>query len=433
MDISEQSVRAHYGEIIGVGSQWEVTRVEVSHREQRLEAWVKWKEGVAMLCPQCGRESPGYDMLKERTWRHLDACGYTTLLHARLPRCQCAEHKVLSQVPSWASPGGRFTLGFERHAIDVLDGARSVSAACKLLRLDWDTAWLIQKRGVERGLAKRTAQQTDYLGIDEPQRSGDSQPQAARRASVARQKSFGKGHSYGTVISDLTHGSVLEVVQDRDQASATQALNALPIEMRKGVKAVAMDMWKGFANAVIEVLPQAAIVHDRFHIKGYLTKAVDSVRRSENKTLKASGDTSLVGSKYQWLKNPVNHTEESWESFETLLERNLKTGRAWALKETFDQFWEQLLEAKASEFFKQWFGRAKRSKLEPIKRAADTLKRHLANILTYFTHRITNATAEGLNSLIQAIKSNARGFRNFAILFQLGKLDRKPSSTHSFP
>ena len=418
MDISEQSVKEHYGELIGVGIQWEVIRVDVHHREQRLEAWVQWKKDAILLCPECRKECPGYDMLKQRTWRHLDACGYITLLHARIPRCQCKEHKVLSIVPCWAAPGSRFTLAFECHANDVLDGARSISSACKLLHIDWDTALLIQKRGVERGLAKRTAQATDYLGMDE--------------------KSFGKGQSYGTVISDLTHGSVLEVMQNRDQASATQALMALPSEMRNSVKAVAMDMWKAFANAVEEVIPQAAIVHDRFHIKGYLTKAVDEVRRSENKELKASGDTSLVGSKYQWLRNPTNHTDESWESFEELLERNLKTGRAWALKETFEQFWDYRLEDKAAEFFKQWFGRAKRSKLKPVKQAADTLKRHLPNILTYFTHRITNATAEGLNSLIQALKSNARGFRNFAnyriaILFHLGKLDRKPAFTHSLP
>jgi transposase len=417
MDISEQSVKEHYGELIGIGAKWEVNRVEVHHLERRLEAWVQWKKGEVLHCPECRQQCPGYDTLKSRTWRHLDACGYTTVLHARMPRCVCKEHKVLSIVPSWAEPGSRFTLAFECHAIDVLDSARSVSAACRLLGIDWDTAFLIQKRGVERGLAKRTAQATDYLGMDE--------------------KSFGKGQSYGTVISDLTHGSVLEVMQNRDQASATRALRALPDEMLKRVKAVAMDMWKGFANAVAEVLPEAVIVHDRFHIKGYLTKAVDGVRRSENKELQARGDTSLVGSKYQWLRNPVNHTDESWESFEVLLERNLKTGRAWALKETFDQFWDYRSEEKAAEFFKQWFGRAKRSQLEPVKKAADTLKRHLPNILTYFTHRITNATAEGLNSLIQAIKSNARGFRNFAnyriaILFHLGKLDKKPTATHIF-
>ena len=92
MDISEQSVRKHHGQILGVGKQWKVEKVEVEHAARRLEAWVRRRSGRSLHCPECDRVCPGYDQLAQRTWRHLDACGYTTLLHASVPRCECPEH-----------------------------------------------------------------------------------------------------------------------------------------------------------------------------------------------------------------------------------------------------------------------------------------------------------------------------------------------------
>ncbi|MGI8604351.1 MAG: transposase family protein [Verrucomicrobiales bacterium] len=96
MDISEQTVRAHYGELLGVGSDWEVVKVEIDHVGRELRAWVEWKEGRRLKCPECGKVCPGYDRMEQRTWRHLDACGYTTLLQARVPRGKCARHGVLA-------------------------------------------------------------------------------------------------------------------------------------------------------------------------------------------------------------------------------------------------------------------------------------------------------------------------------------------------
>jgi transposase len=418
MDISEQSVREHYGQLLGVGEQWEVEKVAIEHKSRRLEAWVQWRTGESLQCPECEKISPGYDRLSQRTWRHLDACGYTTLLHARVPRCNCPEHGVRAVRVPWAEPGSRFTLAFECYAIDVLEAARSVSDAAELLRVDWETVHRIRQRAVERGLASRSCEAVPYLGMDE--------------------KSFGRGHHYGTVLSDLGKGRVLEVVEHREESSVRQAIEALPEPLRRTIEAVAMDMWRPFIKASEELLPQADIVHDKFHVMGYLNEAVDKVRRQEHRTLKAQNDETLTGSKYLWLKNPCNLTAEQETSFAKLLEINLKAGRAWAHKEPFSAFWNCRSENEGRGFFKKWFGRAKRSKLGPLKAAADTIKRHVENIFTYFTHRITNAAAEGLNSLIQAIKSNARGFRNFAhyriaILFHLGKLQLRPISTHSIP
>jgi len=195
-------------------------------------------------------------------------------------------------------------------------------------------------------------------------------------------------------------------------------------------------MWPAFANSVEANAQQAEIVHDRFHISKHLNEAVDQVRRSEHKLLKQAGDDRLKGSKHLWLFNPENLSEERWIEFETLKDQELKTSRAWAIKEQFRWLWEYRYAANARKFFDRWYGWAVRSQLKPIIKVAKMLKRHLDNILTYFRHGITNAKSEGFNSRIQSIKSQARGFRAFQnfrnrILFYCGKLDLLPSEiTH---
>jgi len=109
----------------------------------------------------------------------------------------------------------------------------------------------------------------------------------------------------------------------------------------------------------------------------------------------------------------------------------MKVGRAWSMKEMFRQFLDYTYKGSAQSFFKRWYFWATHSQLKPMIDAAKTLKRHLAGMLTYIKHHITNVVAEGLNSKIQNIKSNARGFRNFehyriAILFHCGKLALYP-------
>ena len=139
----------------------------------------------------------------------------------------------------------------------------------------------------------------------------------------------------------------------------------------------------------------------------------------------------LTGSKQLWLFNPENLSDDRWIEFETLKDQELKTSRAWAIKEQFRWFWEYRYAGNARKFFKQWYGWATHSRLKPIITVAKMLKRHLDNILTYFRHGITNAMSEGFNSRIQSIKSRARGFRAFEnyrtrILFYCGKLDLLP-------
>ena len=192
-----------------------------------------------------------------------------------------------------------------------------------------------------------------------------------------------------------------------------------------------MDMWEPFMKSFRVVFPLASIVHDKFHISSYLGEAVDMVRRKEHHAFQKEGSDILTGAKYLFLKNTKKHTKEERARFRSLMRDELKVGKAWSLKEAFRHFWEYEYVGAAQKFFTCWYFRATHSRLKPMIAVAKMLKRHLAGLLAHCLHKISNAVTEGLNSKIQSIKANARGFRNFehyriAILFGCGKLNMVP-------
>jgi len=407
----DNELQKHYAMLLGIGSPWEVKTVELKLQEKKVEIELGWQWGSDAKCPECGRACSIHDSAPERTWRHLDTMQVTTLIRARTPRAECPEHGVKTMQVPWAAPQGRFTLLFERFAVDVLLACASVKQACELLGIGWDAAHEIMKRAVERGLERRQMDQLKHLGMDE--------------------KSFKRGHSYITLLTDLEASRVLEVVEERTIEAADQLWDTLTPEQKAAVEAVAVDMWEPFIQTIQKQVPAADIVHDRFHVSKYLNESVDKVRRQEHKELLAEGDETLKGTRQLWLYNPQHFNQEQRDEFSGLKDQQLKVARAWAMKELFSKFWEYQEEGWARRFFKDWFGWVSRSQLKPMAEVARLLKRHLENLLTYLRHHITNAVTEGLNSKIQSIKSAARGFRNFQnyrtrILFFCGKLNLYP-------
>lgn len=407
----DSELQKHYALLLGVGSPWEVKNVELKLGEKQVEIELVWQWGAAAKCPECGGDCSIHDCAPERTWRHLDTMQFTTLIRGRTPRAKCPEHGVKTMSVPWAAPQGRFTLLFERFAVEVLLASGSISQACELLGLNWETAQEIMRRAVERGLERRQLEDLKHLGMDE--------------------KSFKRGQSYITLLTDLDQSRVLDVVEDRTSEAAEQLWETLTAEQKQAVEAVAVDMWEPFIRTIEKQVPDADLVHDRFHVSKYLGEAVDKVRRQEHKELMAQGDETLKGSRQLWLYNPENFSPKQIEEFSALKDLNLKVARAWAAKEMFSQFWNYEAEGWARRFFKDWFGWVSRSRLKPVVEVAQMLKRHLNNLLTYLKHHITNAVTEGLNSKIQSLKSAARGFRNFnnyriRILFFCGKLSLYP-------
>ena len=405
-----EALEFHYRQLLGLDSNWEVSSVDLSTEEKRVTIFLEYV-GKSVCCPECGSTCSMKDHGPERGWRHLDTMQFETTLKAQIPRSNCSKCGVKTTAVPWAHKHSRFTVMFEAFAIEVLQASSGVSKAAGLLQLGWDAAHEIMHRAVKRGLKKRDTEEVTRVGIDE--------------------KSFGRGQDYVSLMTDLDASRVLEVVPGRDEESVKNLWKTLPEEHLAQIEAVAIDMWQAFENSVNEHAPQADIVHDRFHITKHLNEAVDKVRRQENKSLKKQGDERLIGTRQLWLFNAEGIRDDRKEEFDALRQQELKTARAWAIKEQFRWFWEYCYAGHAKNFFEDWYAWATRSQLQPVVKVAKMIKRRLPNILTYFKHRITNAHSEGFNSRIQSIKSNARGFRNFdnyrtRILFFCGKLDLKP-------
>ncbi|MDP1578713.1 MAG: ISL3 family transposase [Reyranella sp.] len=416
-DTGKETVAEHYGKLLGIEPPWEVRTAQLDLLRGQVEIEVAWNESALVVCPECGEPCARHDHAPAREWRHLNVMQFLTIIRARVPRCACSEHGVKTVRTPWAEPGSHFTLHFELFAVQVIAACRSLTQAADLLELGWDGVQRIVDRAVARGLARRSTDGVLYVGLDE--------------------KSFGRGQRYVSIATDIKGARVLEVVPGNDQAAGESLWQALPAEQRSRVAAAAMDMSAGFAAATRTQAPQAAIVHDKFHVAKLLNDAVDQTRRAEHQQLQAAGDDTLKHTRYLWLHGQVPEAKRA--GFAELLEINLKTARAWAYKEQFVEFWAQPSVAHGADFFAQWRRSVMRSRLSKVKAVAKTLHRHLTNLLTYFLHPITNAVSEGFNSRIQAIKADARGFRRFAnyrtrILFHCGKLNLLPvlpsSPTH---
>ena len=237
---------------------------------------------------------------------------FLTYLHANPPRIDCAEHGVLQVRLPWAEPMARFTVLFERLAVDVLVEC-DVAGAGRVLRTSWDETWHLLERAVARGLRVKEPGAPVHLGVDE--------------------KSAGRGQDYITIVTDLDKGTVTHIADERRQASLDSYFDTLAPEDLAGIEAVAMDMWEPSANSVRAHLADAddKIVFDRFHLMGYLGKAVDTVRKQENRALMVEGDKSLAGSKYLWLYAQENLPKRHRERFASLRDTDLKTARAWAI------------------------------------------------------------------------------------------------------
>ena len=403
-------LNAHYGLLLGLNDSWEVVEVNVDPEGQQVEILRSHRRGK-LTCPECQQACPQADLATERVWRHLDLMQFETRIRARVPRCDCQRCGVKTTAVPWAEKHSRFTLLFEAFAIKVLTACSSVKRAAELLKLDWDTVHGIMSRAVERGLQKRSVEEVKQVGMDE--------------------KSFLSGHSYVSVLTDLDESRVLEVAARRIEESATGLWKALPQSQRKPIKAIAMDMWPAFIQAAERMVPKADIVFDKFHVSKHFKEAVDTVRRQEQKRLLREEVDSLTGTRQLWPYAPRNLSEGQQARFEKVKRSDLKTAKAWAIKENFRVFWTYHNTYGARQFFKKWFCWAARCQLEPIKKVAKMIHRHLENLLTYCRHKITNAVSEGLNSRVQSTKSAARGFRQFAnyrtrILFYCGKLDLTP-------
>lgn len=405
------STENHYEKLLGLDSRWSVTKVDLNIEKMRVDIYIK-HIGKDALCPECDDYRCTYDHSPERSWRHLDTMQFETCIHCQPPRVKCKKHGVLTAATPWAGKHSRFTLLFEDFAIKVMRVSRSITEAGNLLRLNWHQLHCIMKRAVERGLSRRGNEEIPWIGMDE--------------------KSFRKGHIYVSIINDLDASRVLDVAEGRDgKVAEALIVKGLDTHQREMVCGVSIDMSAPYISAINKFLPHADIVHDKFHISKHLNDAVNKTRIKEHREMMKKKDDRLKGTKFVWLRGLEHLDDDSLAQIESLKNAGLNVAKAWYVKELFKSFWTRRDASFARMYFDYWYREALKTGLDEIKSVARMLKKHLPNILTYFDCYITNAVSEGLNSKIQTIKANARGFRNFEnyrinILFFCGKLRLAP-------
>ena len=403
-----------YQHILGLQSPWHVERVELDTKAQRVSVYAAHRKDATFSCPECGSQCPLHDHDEERSWRHLDSCQFETHLRARIPRVRCNEHGVRQARVPWAEPKSRFTLMFERFAIDVLLET-DVQGSTELLRISWDQAHHIMQRAVERGLARRERTDIKYMGVDE--------------------KAIAKRHRYATLLNDLQRGTVLEVTEGRSKESVEKCLGSVPSAQLAEVEAFAMDMWQPYFQVVCNAVRDGAskVVFDRFHIVGHMNKALDIVRRRESRELLEEGDRRLVGTKYDFLYAAERIDDDVRQRFVRMRDAGFKTARAWSIKELLRGLWDCKSRRDALTWWSRWYFWATHSRLSPVIKVAKMIERHLPNVLSYFTHRITNAASESINAVVRGLQKRAFGFRSFsnfrtAVLFRCGGLDLYPAT-----
>ena len=402
-----------YEQLLELAHPWSVRQVTMNRQAQEIEVEVECAD-ILWACPTCHQRAHLHDS-ERRRWRHLDSCQYKTLVVCEVPRVQCPAHGTVQVSVPWAEKLSRFTRLFERLAIDVMLES-SIAGACEILRVSWDEADGIKQRAVARGLQRKGPPAYQKLCVDE--------------------KSAGRGHHYVTLVAHIAPGqsaTVEYVGAGRTRESLDAFWSQLTPEQLAQIQAVAMDMHQDYINSTLAHVPQAAekIVHDPFHLVRDMNNAVNDVRKDEQKGLRQEEDFSLDGTRYLWLYGRENLPGRWSQRFDAVKGLNLKTARAWALKEMFRSFWHCEIKEGAEVYFERWYNWAIRCRLEPIKKVARQCRRHLSNILTYFTHRITNGPMEGLNNKIQALIKKAYGYRNIErlkndILFHLGGLNLYP-------
>jgi len=399
-----------YQQILGDTSPWKVASVRLDADSLTVKVRLELDPKAVWACPEC-RGRMHVKQRRTRTWRHLDSCQFRTLIEADVPVVECGEHGIQTVQVPWAEKSSRFTLLFERFAIAVLQ-ACPASRAKELLGISWDEADGIKRRAVKRGLSRRSLEGLEYLCVDEKQ--------VANGAVM-------------TIVTGIMDGKP-RVLYASDGCSA-DSLDRFwawlgPAGCRR-IKAVGVDMGKAYPCSVRRHCPQADLVYDPFHIMKLLNRALNEVRMDEARCGRAADRALLKGSRQLWLWGEENLPQRHSARFSELKASTLKTARAWRLKELWRTFRQCADEEDGRAFHKQWHRLAMRSKLGPIKKVAQTLKKHIDGIVAVLNHGFCNAFAEGMNSRIQLMVQKACGYRNMEriktdMLFHLGGLQMDP-------
>jgi transposase len=403
------------------GFVYESVRWAGSHLQPDLWVHVRARHGSRGICSVCFQKRPGYDVLDSRHFAFVPLWGLAVFLVYAMRRVDCRRCGVTVEAVPWASGKMQTT-----HALVwfLASWAKVLSwkEVARRFRSSWDTVFRCVEHAVRWGLAHRSLDGIASIGVDE--------------------LAWKKRHKYLTLVYQLDHGRrrLLHIARDRTKASFNGFFDMLGEERSKAIVFVASDMWKAFLTVVRNRCSTAVHVLDRFHVMQLLSKAVDRVRRDEVRSLRASGRPALL-TKTRWLllKRRENLTTDERGRLRRLLTINLRSVRACLLKEQFQHFWTYRSGLRAERYLGRWTTMAMRSRLEPFKTFARTLRQHRRELLNWFAARglFAHGATEGFNNKARITTRKAYGFRTYehaeiALYHALGDLPEPDWLTHRF-
>ena len=401
-----------FTEALGIMAPWHITSLKFDSVQNRLDITVDFPRGTTFTYTDPKTKETGnykaYDTV-QRTWRHLNFFEHECYLHVRVPRVKPSGGGTVMIFPIWHGCSTGFTLLFESLILRLCTNM-PVHQVGKILNVSDYRLWRVLEAYVKKALNAAKNESLTAVGIDET--------------------SLKRGHNYISLFVDLAEKKTIFVGEGKDNSTVRSFVNHLETTQgnRGNIKDVSCDMSPAFIKGVRENLPQAQITFDKFHVLKVINEGVDAVRRSEssqNPILKKA----LKGSRYVFLKNEQNLSAKQKETKETLSKLNLKSMRALHIRENFQEIYKASSFDEFEKLLKQWYYWATHSRLEPIKKAAKTIKKHWQGILQWKHSQITNGILEGLNSIVQAAKRKARGykFEHLKVIVYLltGKLNLK--------
>lgn len=381
---------------------WYVSKVEF--KDEELHMNIEFKKGYKFK-NKSNEEVTAHDTI-EKTWRHLNFFQYKAYIHCKVPRIKSKDGINMVEVP-WSRAGSGFTLLFESLVLE-LSKAMPVKAIARIVK-EYDTRiWRILNYYVVKEVENAEYSEVTKIGIDE--------------TSVVR-------HNYITIGVDLDKSRVINITEKKD----IKAIDRIARDLEKHkckkeqIKVVTSDMSDSFRVGIANNFKNAVNIFDKFHVVKLVNKALDDIRKKEVKNNKI-----LKKSKYLLLKNRENLKEESKKQLDDILANEyLETAIAYQYKLQFQEIYNSEIDKKeAKERIKSWIKRAHETGIKELRKVAKSIGMKIEYILNYFEYRVTNATLEGINSMIQMAKSRARGFRNIEnfktiIYLTCGKLDIK--------
>jgi transposase len=373
------------------------------------------------VCSQCGRPCPGYDTLEPRRFEYVPLWGIAVFFVYAMRRVCCPNCWVVVERVPWAEGKEHLT---RRYQWFLARWARRMSwkEVAEAFQTTWEHVFVSVEMAVHWGLGHRVLDGITAIGVDEVQ--------------------FQRGHKYLTVVYQLNEGCkrLLWVGRERTVKTLLKFFRWLGPQRAALLEFVCSDMWKPYLKVIARKAKQALNVLDRYHIVQMMNKAIDKVRATEAKELASKGyDPVLKHTRWCLLKRPENLTDKQDITLRELVRYNLKTVRAYLLKEDFQlHFWDYVKPGWAERFLERWCTRVMRSRLEPMKQVARSLRSHANLIMNWFKARgrISLGAVEGLNNKEKVITRRSYGFRSYDVLeialyHAMGELP-EPTSTHRF-